>query len=103
MQNDTTKLYKTETGKDAIGAWGNDDTENEMYCYVEGPTMDYVRWLEGRASKAKEPQPASTNPGHAAIALLTRAYDNLYSKDDRGDATLREIGMYLNEQQQHSR
>jgi hypothetical protein len=65
MGNDVTKLYKAETGKDALGAWGNDDTENDMYCYVEGPTMDYVRWLEGRASRTRGSANTPTNMSSA--------------------------------------
>ena len=45
-------IYKEHTGKSADGAVSSDD--HGLAAYIEGPTQDYIRWLEDRASKAGE-------------------------------------------------
>jgi len=72
------KLYRKETGKSSWGNWGSpsctdaEDEQGNLEVYVEGPTVDYIKWLETRASKSsKEAElPASDNNQMDAIAKL---------------------------------
>ena len=54
MQSEMERVYKQETGKEAWESWGCDSEEKDhLRLYVEGPTVEYMKWLESRASKTE--------------------------------------------------
>ena len=54
MLSEMAQLYRKETGKQAWACMNGNDAENEceIHAYIEGPSNEYMNWLEKRASKS---------------------------------------------------
>ena len=76
MNRELQNLYQKETGKRAWQSWGPPDCVNEedpqgyLEVDVEAPSVDYIKWLEKRASDQSGSEKTPTNTDRLAIALM---------------------------------